>query len=156
MPQIETYLYLQNIDWKWNRWLSLSTHVYRKNKQYVAIISIVIIDRWPCTTGSPVAGRCWQINWLSVWWEEQKYVEVGWPEQLRQDKNLLYRHDEPNEPTKEGPPSFLLHKTNICLSFNIQQQHLSLVSLGVFIWVPRETRKGGGPCWLLKLKWMET
>ncbi len=32
---------------------------------------------------------------------------LGWLEQPGQDKNLLYRHDEPNEPTKDsqqGPP----------------------------------------------------
>ncbi len=27
----------------------------------------------------------------------------------RQNKNLLYRHDKPNEPTREGPLSFRLH-----------------------------------------------
>ncbi len=30
--------------------------------------------------------------------------------QPRQDKNFLYRQDEPNERTKEGPLSFVLHK----------------------------------------------
>ncbi len=39
----------------------------------------------------------------------KKYFVLGWPEQPKQDKNLLYRHDEPNEPTKEGAPSFILH-----------------------------------------------
>jgi hypothetical protein len=32
-------------------------------------------------------------------------------EQLRQNKNILYRHDKPNEPTKKGPLSFVLSES---------------------------------------------
>jgi hypothetical protein len=35
-------------------------------------------------------------------------VRGGPIEQLRQNKNLLYRHDKPNEPTKKEPLSFVL------------------------------------------------
>jgi hypothetical protein len=35
--------------------------------------------------------------------EEKVYFVLCRLEQPRQDKNLLYWHDEPNEPTKEGP-----------------------------------------------------
>ncbi len=37
---------------------------------------------------------------------------LGGIKQPRQDKNLLHRHvDEPNEPTKEGPLSYVLHES---------------------------------------------
>ncbi len=45
------------------------------------------------------------------------YFVLGRLEQLRQNKNLLYRYDMPNEPTKEGTLSFVLFD----LSFNSQQ-----------------------------------
>jgi hypothetical protein len=32
-------------------------------------------------------------------------------EQPRLNKNLFYRHDKPKEPTKEGPPSFVLFES---------------------------------------------
>jgi hypothetical protein len=38
-------------------------------------------------------------------------IVLGSLEQLSQDKNLLYRHEEPNEPTKEEPFSFVLFET---------------------------------------------
>jgi hypothetical protein len=39
----------------------------------------------------------------------KKYFVLGQLEQPWQDKNLLYRHHEPNEPTKEeGPLSYVL------------------------------------------------
>jgi hypothetical protein len=38
----------------------------------------------------------------------KKYFVLGRLELPRQDKNLLYRHEEPNEPTKEGPHPFVL------------------------------------------------
>ncbi len=40
-------------------------------------------------------------------------------EQPRQNKNLLYRHDKPNEPTKKGPLSFVLFEST--LNFNSEQ-----------------------------------
>jgi hypothetical protein len=39
--------------------------------------------------------------------EEKKYFVLGRIEQPRQTKNLMYQHDKPNEPTKEGPLSFV-------------------------------------------------
>jgi hypothetical protein len=38
----------------------------------------------------------------------KKYFVLDRLEQPRQDKNLFYRHEKPNEPTKEGPLSFVL------------------------------------------------
>ncbi len=40
--------------------------------------------------------------------EEKKYFALGRLEQPRQDKDLLYRHNEANEPTKEGPISYVI------------------------------------------------
>ncbi len=34
-------------------------------------------------------------------YSEEKYVVLGRLEQPRQDKNILYRHEEQNAPTKE-------------------------------------------------------
>jgi hypothetical protein len=38
-----------------------------------------------------------------------------------EQKNFLYRHDKPKEPTKEGPLSFVLFESHIHLSFNSRQ-----------------------------------
>ncbi len=48
-------------------------------------------------------------KWIEVvYGEEKKCFVLGRLKQPRQDKNLLYRHDEPKEPNKEGPLSFVL------------------------------------------------
>jgi hypothetical protein len=39
------------------------------------------------------------------------YFVLGRLEQPRQGKNILNRHDSPNEPTKEGPFSFALFES---------------------------------------------
>jgi hypothetical protein len=49
---------------------------------------------------------------------EEKLFCTGRLEQLRLNKNLLYLHDKPNEPTKEDP--FHLHSLNP-LSPQLQQ-----------------------------------
>jgi hypothetical protein len=46
-----------------------------------------------------------------VYGEEKKYFVLGLLEQPRQDKNLLYRLEEPNESIKEGPLSFELFES---------------------------------------------
>ncbi len=54
----------------------------------------------------------------------KKYFVLGWPEQLRRDKSLLYRHKEPNKPNKtnkEGPLSLVLFESQFFHSFNSQQ-----------------------------------
>jgi hypothetical protein len=38
----------------------------------------------------------------------KKYLVLDRLEQPKQDKNILYRHDEPTELTKEGPLSYVL------------------------------------------------
>jgi hypothetical protein len=39
---------------------------------------------------------------------KKKYFVLGQLEQSSQNKNLLYRQDKPNEPTKEGSLSYVL------------------------------------------------
>ncbi len=46
-----------------------------------------------------------------VYGEEKKYFVLGRLEQPRENRNLLYRHDKPNEPTKEGFLSFVLFES---------------------------------------------
>jgi hypothetical protein len=46
-----------------------------------------------------------------VYGEEEKYFVLGRLVQPRQNKNLLYRHDKPNEPIKKGPLSFVLFES---------------------------------------------
>ncbi len=50
-------------------------------------------------------------------------------EQPRQDTNLSYRHNVPIGPTKEGPLSFVLHKSQIASDSTVSRGHPSLVSL---------------------------
>ncbi len=55
-------------------------------------------------------------SWINYWWIRNKWIEMVYgvlsrQEQPRQDKNLLCQHVEPNEPTKEGLPPFVLFKS---------------------------------------------
>ncbi len=59
----------------------------------------------------------------------KKQFVRGRLEQPRQDKNLLYRQEEPNEPTKEGPFSSILHESRIASVSEVSRDHPSLVSL---------------------------
>ncbi len=74
---------------------------------------------------SQVAGPWGHINWSSVRWGK-KYFVLGWPEQPRQDKSFLYRHDELNEPTNKGPLSFVLFESPFTSVSTISRGHPSL------------------------------
>ncbi len=50
-------------------------------------------------------------------------------EQPMQNKNLLYRHDRPNESTKKGPRSFILFESPFTSVSIVRRGHTSLVSL---------------------------
>jgi hypothetical protein len=56
---------------------------------------------------------------------------LGRLEQPRKNKNLLYRHDKPDEPTKKGPLSFyfVLFESPFTSVSKVIRGHLSLVSL---------------------------
>jgi hypothetical protein len=75
---------------------------------------------------------------------KKKYFVLDQLEQPRNNENLLYWHDKPNERTKTEPPSFV----PIHLSFN-SQQGPSLSSLSSLSVVPRKdgdskrTNEGG-------------
>jgi hypothetical protein len=56
-------------------------------------------------------------------------IYMFWFEQPRQDKNHLYRHDEPNEPTNHGrAASFVLRKSPFVSVSTVSRGHPSLVS----------------------------
>ncbi len=59
----------------------------------------------------------------------RKKIVVGRLEQLRQDKNLMYQHDKPNEPTEEGPHSFVLFESPSTTVSTVSRGHPSTVSL---------------------------
>jgi hypothetical protein len=59
----------------------------------------------------------------------KKIFVVGRLEQQRQDKNLIYQHDKPNEPTKEGPLPFVLFEPPFTSVSTVSRGHHSLVSL---------------------------
>jgi hypothetical protein len=44
-------------------------------------------------------------------------------------KNFLYRHGKPKEPAKEGPPSFVVHKSSFASVSTVIRGHPSLISL---------------------------
>jgi hypothetical protein len=54
-----------------------------------------------------------------------KRIEIVYGE----EKNILYWHDKPKEPTKEGPPSFVLFEPQFNSVSTVSRIHPSLVSL---------------------------
>ncbi len=64
-----------------------------------------------------------------VYTVRKTYFVLGRLEQPRQDKNLLYPHDKPNEPTMEGSLSFLLFEFPFTSVSTVSRGHPSLVSL---------------------------
>jgi hypothetical protein len=61
--------------------------------------------------------------------EDSIYVLLGWLEQPRQDKNLFYQHNEPNEPTSEGHLSYVLLESQFSSVSTVNRGHPSLVSM---------------------------
>ncbi len=71
----------------------------------------ILRDRPPSTTACPA---CWAMgtNKLKQCMVKKNYIFcTGRLEVPRQDKNLLYRHDKPNETTKKGPLLFVLFES---------------------------------------------
>ncbi len=66
-----------------------------------------------------------------VYGEGKEYFVPGRLEQPRQNKNLLYWHDRPNEPTKEGPLSFVLFESPFTSFSMVSRGHPSLIPLTV-------------------------
>jgi hypothetical protein len=65
-----------------------------------------------------------------VYSEEKKFA-LDQLEQPRLNKNLLYWHDKPKEPTKEGPLSFVLFESLFSSVSTVSRDHPSLASLVV-------------------------
>ncbi len=78
-------------------------------------------------TNIQVAGRDRDI-WIE---KRKKNIFAGLTRAARQDNNLLYRHDNPNEPIKEGPPSFVLQKSLFALVSTVSWGLPSVVSLAI-------------------------
>ncbi len=69
------------------------------------------------------------MNGNNVRWGK-KYFVLGRLEQPRQDKNLLYRHDKPNQTIEEKPLSFVLFESSFTsVSTVAGATHPALVSL---------------------------
>ncbi len=90
----------------------------------------IIRDRRPSTAACQLAGRWGQRNWNSVRWGK-KYFVLGHLGQPRQNKNLLYRHDKPREPTKKGPLFFVLFKSPFTSVSTVSRGYPSLVETEV-------------------------
>jgi hypothetical protein len=61
--------------------------------------------------------------------EENFLFVLGQLEKPRQNKNLLYQHGKSNEPTKEGPLSFVLFESPFTSVSKVSRGHPSLVSM---------------------------
>jgi hypothetical protein len=68
---------------------------------------------------------------IEIVYSEGKYFALGQLERPRQNKNLLYWQDNPNEPTKEEPLSFVLFESPITSVSTVSRGHPFLVSLGL-------------------------
>jgi hypothetical protein len=84
-----------------------------------------------------------------VYGVEKKYFVLGRLEQPRLNKNLMYRHDKPKEPTKERPLSFVLFESPFVLVSTVSMGHPSLVSLSStdgfpFDFISTSVEGGGG------------
>ncbi len=112
------------------------------------------------TTAHQVAGRWGQIK-RKICAMGEKYFVLGWLEQPRQYKNLLYRHDEPNEPTMERPLSFVLMSPPFG-SVSTVSRGTPLLSLWLQVASWAEWKLQGDTCvvlfqgfsWLLAERWM--
>ncbi len=114
----------------WERQLMLLKDCNRNATLLIGFPPETPIDRQATQHDCPVhlAGRWWQRKWKSVRWGN-KYFVLGQLEQPRQDKNLLYRHYEPNEPTMEGPLSYVLLESPFASVSPVRRGHPTLLSL---------------------------
>ena len=60
---------------------------------------------------------------------KKKYFVLGRLKQPMRNKNIFYRHDTPNEPTKEVPLSIVLFESPFTSVSRVSRGHPSLVSL---------------------------
>jgi hypothetical protein len=82
----------------WRRASNPETHTKRQANQH------------GCLPTAQLAGRWGQRNWNSVWWGKKLFC-TGPTRAAKAEQNIFYRHDKPNEPTKDGPLSFVLSES---------------------------------------------
>jgi hypothetical protein len=70
---------------------------------------------------------------IEIVYGEEIFFLLGRVEKPRQNKDLLYWHDKPNEPTKEGLLSCVLFESPFASISTVNRGHPSLVSLITFI-----------------------
>jgi hypothetical protein len=71
---------------------------------------------------------------IVIVYDEGKIIVLGRLDQQRQNKNLLYRHDKPKEPTKKGPLSFVLFECPFTSVSTVSRGHPSLYIVSL-IWL---------------------
>jgi hypothetical protein len=86
------------------------THTKRQATQQDCLPSLLGDRRWG------------QMNWNSVR-RGRKYFVLGRLQQPRQEKNLLYWHKDPNEPTKERPLLFVLFESQFASVSTVSRGH---------------------------------
>ncbi len=77
----------------------------------------------------PIAQLAGRWGEIEIVYGVKKIFCTGLTRAPRQDKNLLYRHEELKGPTKEGPLSFVLFKSPIASVSTVSKSHLILSSL---------------------------
>ncbi len=85
-------------------------------------------DRRPSTTACPGWWAKGTNKVKIVQWGKLYFV-LGWLKQPKKDKSLLYRHEKHNDPTKEGPLSYVLQESPCASVSTVGRAHPSLVSL---------------------------
>ncbi len=104
-------------------------------------------------------------KWIEIVYGEKNIFCTGPTRAAKAgQKSLLYRHDKPNEPLKEGPLSFVLFKSPFTSISKVSRGHPSLVSLvdalGKLGGLQRREMGGGGglerlkrddPCWQIEV-----
>jgi hypothetical protein len=102
---------------------TISSYWYVVNVHKIPETHTVLRDRRPSTAACPLLHLLAKGDKLNeiVYGEEKKYFELSRLEQPRQDKNLLYWHDNPKR-TNQGRIHFQIHTPFhlIHLSFNSQ------------------------------------
>ncbi len=79
----------------------------------------------------------WPARWamgtkeLKLCMVRKKYFILGRLQQPRQNKSILYRHDKPNKPAKEGPLSFVLFESPFIPVSTVSRGHPSVISLHI-------------------------
>jgi hypothetical protein len=68
-------------------------------------------------------------KWFEIVYGEKIFFELVRLEQVRQDKNLLYPHNKPDDPIMEGPFACVLFESPFTSISTVSSGHPSLVSL---------------------------